>query len=83
MAGISQGAGGREDQSSPCSQGRVSEPTSSKVVNLMDSLRKSLDTDRTAATVPKKPVVSERAPVRKGIGLVKAPAKSAGKRKSA
>jgi DNA end-binding protein Ku len=56
---------------------------SGKVVNLMDALRKSLGTDRTAAKVPKKPVVSEKAPARKGIGLVKASAKSAGKRKSA
>jgi DNA end-binding protein Ku len=57
--------------------------TSGKVVNLMDALRKSLGSDRTSAKVSKKPVVSERSPARKGIGLVKPPAKSAGKRKSA
>jgi len=57
--------------------------TSGKVVHLMDVLGKSLGTDRAAAKVPKKPVASERTPARKGIGLVKAPAKGAGKRKSA
>jgi DNA end-binding protein Ku len=57
--------------------------TSGKVVNLMDALRKSLGTDRTVVKVPKKPVVSGRAPARKDFGLVKAPAKSAGNRKSA
>jgi DNA end-binding protein Ku len=51
-----------------------------KVVNLMDALRKSLASDR--ARVPKKPVASEKAPGRKGIGLVKPP-KSAQRRKSA
>jgi DNA end-binding protein Ku len=55
--------------------------TSGKVVNLMDALRKSLG--EKAATAPKKPVASEKSPARKGIGLVKSPAKSAGKRKSA
>jgi DNA end-binding protein Ku len=54
---------------------------SSKVVNLMDALRKSLG--EKAASAPKKPVVSEKSPARKDIGLVKPPAKSASKRKSA
>ena len=56
---------------------------SGKVVNLMDALRKSLGADKAVPKMPKKPVASERVPVRKGIGLVKAPAKSAGKRRSA
>jgi DNA end-binding protein Ku len=55
--------------------------TSGKVVNLMDALRKSLG--NAESKVPKKPVASEKAPPRKGIGLVKSPAKSAGKHKSA
>jgi DNA end-binding protein Ku len=55
--------------------------TSGKVVNLMDALRRSLG--EKAASSPKKPVVSEKVPARKGIGLVKAPAKSVSKRKSA
>jgi DNA end-binding protein Ku len=50
------------------------------VVNLMDALRKSLGSDR--AGLAKKPVVSEKLPRRKGIGLVK-PTRSAPKRKSA
>jgi DNA end-binding protein Ku len=54
---------------------------SGKVINLMDALRKSLGSDTKAS--PKKPVASAKTPVRKGIGLVKAPAKAAAKRKSA
>jgi DNA end-binding protein Ku len=59
---------------------------SGKVVNLMDALRKSIVTKETAsAKPPKKPAVSVTAKDlgRKGIGLVKASAKSAAKRKSA
>jgi DNA end-binding protein Ku len=52
-----------------------------KVINLMDALRKSLGSDR--AQPPKKPVASEKSPVRKGMGLAK-PAKAvAQRRKSA
>jgi hypothetical protein len=47
----------------------------------MDALRMSLGTD--TKTHPKKSVASEKAPLRKGIGLVKPPAKTASKRKSA
>jgi len=50
---------------------------SGKVVNLMDALRKSVETDPKG----KKPVASEKDP-RKGIGLVKTPAKAL-RRKSA
>jgi hypothetical protein len=46
----------------------------------MDALRKSVEGDR--AKPPKKPVVSEKAPGRKDIGLVK-PEKTAQRRKSA
>jgi DNA end-binding protein Ku len=56
--------------------------TSGKVVNLMDALRKSLGNNG-EPKVPKKPVASEKTPARKGIGLVKSPVKSTGKRKSA
>jgi DNA end-binding protein Ku len=52
-----------------------------KVVNLMDALRKSLG--EKASSVPKKPVASEKSPSRRGIGLVKAPVKSATKLKLA
>lgn len=56
-----------------------------KVVNLMDALRKSLgsadgDADK---RVPKKPVASEKADSKKGIGLVKPSSKTAAKRKTA
>jgi DNA end-binding protein Ku len=67
----------------PIPKDEVPKVRSGNVINLMDALRKSLGSDTEAATIPKKPVASEKTPVRKGIGLVKAPAKSAGKRKSA
>lgn len=57
--------------------------TSGRVVNLINALRKSLGSNRIAVKVPKKPVVSEKIPARKGIGLVKAPTNGTGKRKSA
>lgn len=50
------------------------------VINLMDALRKSLGNDRSRP--PKKPVVSEKTPARRGIGLVKT-SKTAPRRKSA
>jgi len=53
--------------------------SSSKVINLMDALRKSIGND---AKPPKKPAASEKGVLQKGIGLVKTPAKVA-KRKSA
>jgi DNA end-binding protein Ku len=54
-----------------------------KVINLMDALRKSIAGDTAGTRPPKKPPVSEKEVARKGIGLVKAPAKAASKRKSA
>jgi DNA end-binding protein Ku len=51
-----------------------------KVVNLMDALRKSIGPD---TRLGKKPPKSEKEPVAKKMGLVKAPAKTASKRKSA
>ena len=65
----------------PIPKDEVPQVRSGKVVNLLDALRKSLGTD--TKTPPEKPVASEKAPVRKGIGLVKTPAKIASKRKSA
>jgi DNA end-binding protein Ku len=58
----------------PLSKDEALRTTSGKVVNLMDALRKSLSGDKPASTV-KKQVASENTPARKGIGLVKAPAK--------
>jgi DNA end-binding protein Ku len=58
---------------------------SGKVVNLMDALRKSLggaDGD-SSKRVPKKPVASVKTDSKKGIGLVKPPAKTPVKRKTA
>jgi DNA end-binding protein Ku len=56
-----------------------------KVVNLMDALRQSLGSDVDAKRATKKPPRSEKEPTatRRGMGLVKAPAKTAAKRKSA
>jgi DNA end-binding protein Ku len=56
-----------------------------KVVNLMDALRKSLGgTDSSnGKRAPKKPVASEKADSKSGIGLVKSSAKTAAKRKTA
>jgi DNA end-binding protein Ku len=58
--------------------------TRGKVVNLMDALRKSIGTAESGLDkrVPKKPVMSEKADSKKGIGLVK-PSKTAVKRKTA
>ena len=53
------------------------------VVNLMDALRKSLDSDSAAQRPPKKPVKSEKEPARRSIGLVKPTAKTAARRRSA
>ena len=61
------------------------EQPKSNVINLMDALRKSLGGEDAGSgkRVPKKPVASEKADSKKGIGLVKAPAKAAAKRKTA
>jgi|ERR1700733_11647806 DNA end-binding protein Ku len=55
----------------------------SNVVNLMDALRKSIDSDSAAKRPPKKPVKSEKEPARRSIGLVKPTAKTTARRKSA
>jgi DNA end-binding protein Ku len=57
----------------------------SNVINLMDALRKSLggEDGGSSKRVPKKPVASEKADSKKGIGLVKAAPKTAAKRKTA
>jgi DNA end-binding protein Ku len=56
-----------------------------KVVNLMDALRKSLGgaESESGKRAQKKPVASAKAESKKGIGLVKASAKSSAKRKTA
>jgi DNA end-binding protein Ku len=68
----------------PVPKDEVAEPRG-KVVNLMDALRKSLsgDDDGSGKRVPKKPVASEKADAKKGIGLVKPVAKTPAKRKTA
>lgn len=60
----------------PVPKDEVAEPKG-KVVNLMDALRKSLGTADSGANkrVPKKPVTSVKSDTKKGIGLVKAPAR--------
>jgi DNA end-binding protein Ku len=60
----------------PVPKDEVAEPKG-KVVNLMDALRKSLGTADSGANkrVPKKPVTSVKSDAKKGIGLVKAPAR--------
>lgn len=62
----------------PIDEGPKQRP--SNVVNLMDALRKSIGSEERPSA--KKPVKSVKEPAAKGIGIVKAPAKSA-KRKSA
>ena len=68
----------------PVPKDEVVEPRG-KVVNLMDALRKSLggDDGGSGKRVPKKPVASEKADAKKGIGLVKPSSKTPAKRKSA
>ena len=60
-------------------------PTRGNVVNLMDALRQSLGSDAAPKRAAKKPPKSEKEPAaaRRGIGLVKAPAKTTAKRRSA
>jgi len=68
----------------PVPKDEVVEPRG-KVVNLMDALRKSLggDDGGSGKRVPKKPVASEKADAKKGIGLVKPSSKAPAKRKTA
>jgi DNA end-binding protein Ku len=68
----------------PVPKDEVAEPRG-KVVNLMDALRKSLggDDGGSGKRMPKKPVASEKADAKKGIGLVKPAAKAPAKRKTA
>ena len=68
----------------PVPKDEVAEPRG-KVVNLMDALRKSLggDDGGSGKRVPKKPVESEKADAKKGIGLVKSASKAPAKRKTA
>jgi DNA end-binding protein Ku len=68
----------------PVPKEEVAQPRGN-VVNLMDALRKSLsssDSD-SAKRVPRKPVASEKAESKKGIGLVKSSSKVSAKRKTA
>jgi DNA end-binding protein Ku len=68
----------------PVPKDEIAEPRG-KVVNLMDALRKSLggDDGGSGKRVPKKPVESEKADAKKGIGLVKPASKAPAKRKTA
>jgi DNA end-binding protein Ku len=65
----------------PVPKDEVAEPRG-KVVNLMDALRKSLGGDE-AGSAKKRPVASEKADSKKGIGLVKSASKAPVKRKTA
>jgi len=69
----------------PLPQEEPARPQQGKVVNLMDALRKSIGAESAPAPARggKKPPVSEKEPAAKGIGLVKTPAKSSAKRKTA
>jgi DNA end-binding protein Ku len=67
----------------PVPKGEEPKRPVAKVINLMDALRQSVAGDKPASRPAKKPPVSEKEPARKGIGLVKAPAKTASKRKTA
>jgi DNA end-binding protein Ku len=60
----------------PVPKDEVAEPKG-KVVNLMDALRKSLGSADSGATkrIPKKPVAGVKSDAKKGIGLVKSPAR--------
>jgi DNA end-binding protein Ku len=61
----------------------VPKPRPSNVVNLMDALRKSIGTETPAPKSGKKPPQSEIDAPAKGIGLIKSPAKTTARRKSA
>jgi DNA end-binding protein Ku len=67
----------------PIPQDEVPAARPNNVINLMDALRKSIGGDTETAAAPKKPSASEKAPAaKKGMGIVKEPARTA-KRKSA
>jgi DNA end-binding protein Ku len=69
----------------PIPQDEPVRPQPAKVINLMDALRKSIGTESESAPArgTKKPPISEKEPAAKSIGLVKTPAKSAPRRKTA
>jgi DNA end-binding protein Ku len=69
----------------PVPQDEPVRPQPAKVINLMDALRKSIGTESepAAARGAKKPPISEKEPASKSIGLVKTPARSTAKRKTA
>jgi DNA end-binding protein Ku len=69
----------------PIPQDEPVRPQPAKVINLMDALRKSIgsEAEPAAARAAKKPPVSEKEPASKSIGLVKTPARSTPKRKTA
>jgi DNA end-binding protein Ku len=68
----------------PIPKDEGAQPSRGNVVNLMDALRKSIGSDEVkVGKTTKKPVVSAGPEHKKGIGLVKAPTKTASKRKTA
>jgi DNA end-binding protein Ku len=68
----------------PVPKDEGAQPSRGNVVNLMDALRKSIGGDASASPrPPKKPVSSEKTEAKKGIGLVKSPARASSKRKTA
>ncbi|WP_263383065.1 non-homologous end joining protein Ku [Granulicella arctica] len=64
----------------PVPTDEVQQPTRGKVINLMDALKKSIGEDEGAK---KKPVASVKSEAKKGMDLVKTPAKAAPRKKSA
>jgi DNA end-binding protein Ku len=64
----------------PVPTDEVQQPARGKVINLMDALKKSIGEDEGAK---KKPVAGVKSEAKKGIGLVKAPAKAAPRKKFA
>jgi DNA end-binding protein Ku len=68
----------------PIPKDEGTQPSRGNVVNLMDALRKSVGGDEAqVGTAIKKPAASVKSDTKKGIGLVKTPAKAASKRKTA
>jgi DNA end-binding protein Ku len=68
----------------PIPKDEGAQPSRGNVVNLMDALRKSIGSDEVkVGKTTKMPVVSAGPEHKKGIGLVKAPTKTASKRKTA
>jgi len=68
----------------PIPKDEGAQPSTGKVINLMDALRKSLGSvEAKVGKTAKKPVASVKPDAKKGIGLVKPSSKATAKRKTA